>query len=100
MKTQRNWNLPTKILFGFICMIGSMNVEPSFADHDDRGGKHDNGRYEHRGRGYDRGRHVQQRRVFRSYGYRERVYVAPPVVYAPPQPPGVSIFFPPIFFRP
>jgi hypothetical protein len=30
--------------------------------------------------------------------YRERVYVAPPVIYAPPRPPGVSIFLPPLFF--
>jgi hypothetical protein len=31
--------------------------------------------------------------------YRERVYVAPPVVFEPPPPPGISLFFPPIIFR-
>jgi hypothetical protein len=30
--------------------------------------------------------------------YRERVYVEPRVIYAPPRPPGVSIFLPPLFF--
>jgi hypothetical protein len=53
-------------------------------------GKHDNGRYEHRGRGYDRDRYVRGRSV----------YVSPPVIYAPPPPPGIDIFFPPIIIHP
>ena len=85
-------------------MIGSINVVPSFGDDHDRGGRnergdrgrgHDRDRYEHRGRGYDRG----GRRVYRSYGYTERVYVAPPVYYEPPPPPGISIFLPGINIR-
>jgi hypothetical protein len=63
-------------------------------------GKHDNGRYEQKGRGDDRDRHVQGRRDNRPHGYRERVYVPPRVIYAPPPPPGITIFFPPIFIHP
>ena len=76
-------------------MIGSIDVAPAL-------GKDGHERYEKRGRGHDRGRYVyvQGRRVYRPYGYRERVYVSPPVIYAPPPPPGISIFFPPIFIRP
>jgi len=77
-------------------MIGSMEVAPALAKDDHkRMEKHDNGRNEHRGRGYDRDR----RRVYRPDGYRERVYVPPPVVYEPPSPPGISIFFPPLFIH-
>ena len=69
-------------------MIGSIDVAPALGK--DKGGKHDNGRYEHRGRGYERDRYVQGRRV----------YVPPRVIYEPPPPPGFSIFFPPIFIHP
>jgi hypothetical protein len=106
MKTPRGWNFGNKIgkiLLGlvFAAMIGSMNAGPSFAeDNHGREGKHDNGRYENRGRGYDRDRRGYDRRVYRPYGYRERVYVAPPVVFVPPPLPGISILFPPLFFRP
>ena len=107
MKTSYKWNFRTivgKVMMGLAlaAMIGSMDVLPADAkDKYDRGDRHDNGRYEHRGRGYDhRGRNVHERRVYKSYGYRERVYVPPPVTYAPPSPPGISIFFPPIYFRP
>ena len=82
-------------------MIGSMNVAQAIGDNDhDRGGKHDNGRYENRGRGHDRDRKERGRREYRSDGYRERVYVSPPVIYEPPRPPGISIFFPPVIIRP
>ena len=90
-------------------MIGSVEVAPAFAKDDHKQmGKHDNGRYEHRGRGYDRDRYDHRgrgyyyeggRRVYRPYGYSERVYVPPPVYYEPPPPPGISIFFPPIHIR-
>lgn len=88
-------------------MIGSINVVPASA-RDDRG---DRG-FENRGhgqerdhRGYDnrrRGHYDRDhrgRRVYRSYGYQERVYLPPPVVFEPPSPPGISVFFPPIIFR-
>ena len=104
MKTSGKWNFRTvvgKVMMGLAlaAMIGSIDVLPAVAkDKYDRGNGHDNGRYDHRGRGYDR--NVHDRRVYRSYGYRERVYVPPPVIYAPPSPPGIGIFFPPIYFRP
>jgi hypothetical protein len=68
-------------------MIGSIDVVPAFAD--DR--RHGNVRYEQRGHGYDRDRY--DRRYYRPYGYSERVY-------APPPPPGIGIFFPPVYIRP
>jgi hypothetical protein len=108
MKAASRWNFRSiagKIMMGlvFVAMIGSMDVAPALGKDDQRRmGKHDNGRYEHRGRGNDRGHYVYERgrRVYRPYGYGERVYVPPPVIYAPPPPPGISIFFPPIFIHP
>jgi hypothetical protein len=113
MKTSSRWNFRSKggkVMMGLAlaAMIGSINVATSFGDDDyNRGGRHDDGRYEHRGRGYDDGRYEHRGRGHdryvrgRSgyYGYRERVYVPPPVVYEPPSPPGISIFFPPFFFH-
>ena len=80
-------------------MVGGIFVAPSFGD-DGRYGRGD--RYEHRGRGHDRGSYyyVRGRRVYRPYVYTERVYVEPPVYYEPSPPPGISIFFPPIIIRP
>ncbi|MDD5286870.1 MAG: hypothetical protein PHD54_13530 [Desulfuromonadaceae bacterium] len=85
----------------FAAMIGSLDVAPSFAkDKGDRDGRNDRDRYEQRGRGYDNNRHDRgRRREYRTYTYRERVYLPPPVIYAPPPPPGIGIFFPPIFFH-
>lgn len=86
----------------FAAMIGSINVVPSFGDNDHgRREGHDNGRYENRGRGHDRGRNDHDRRWRRDryYGYRERVYVPPPVYFAPPSPPGIDIFLPRIIIR-
>jgi hypothetical protein len=85
-----------KIMMGLAlaAMIGSVGTAPALAKDDHkRMEKHDNGRYEQRGRGYDRDRGR------RAYGYRERVYVPPPVYYEPPPPPGIRIFFPPIIFH-
>ncbi len=82
-----------KIMMGLVlaAMIGSIDVAPALGKDDhDRQGRHDNGRYEHRGRGYDRNYYVPSRRV----------YVPPPVFYAPPPPPGISIWFPPIVIHP
>jgi hypothetical protein len=81
-------------------MIGSMDVAPALArDDHKRVERHDNGRSEHRGRGYEHDRYERGRRDYRPYGYGERVYIPPPVVYVPPPPPGIRIFFPPIFIR-
>ena len=103
MKTSSTWSFRSivgKIMMGLVlvAMIGSIDVAPALGK--DKRGKHDN-RYENRG---DRGHYVyvQGRRVYRPYGYRERVYYAPappPVIYAPPPPPGISIFFPPIYIH-
>jgi hypothetical protein len=102
MKTSSTWNFRSivgKIMMGLVlaAMIGSIDVVPALGkdDHKDKG-RHDNGRYEHRGSGYDRDRHVRERRDYRPYGYG---YAPPPVIYAPPSPPGIGIFFPPIIIR-
>ena len=129
METADKWNIKSKIgriMLGLVlaAVTGSIYATPSFADNDrGHGGKHDKGRYEHRDHGYDRDyrdyrvyrdhrdyrdyrvyrvyrdHRGSHRRVYRTYGYRERVYVAPPVIYAPPPPPGINIMFPPLFFR-
>ena len=108
MKVLQIWNfrpLVGRVMLGLVlaAMIGSVNAAPAHSD-DQRGiERHDNGRSEHRGRGYDRGRYYNKhdRRYYRQPVYRERVYVAPPpVVYAPPEPAGISFFFPPIIIRP
>jgi hypothetical protein len=107
MKTSSTWNYRSivgKTMMGLVlaAMIGSMEVVPALAKdgHHNRIERHDKGRYEHRGRGYDRGRYVRGRRVYQPYGYSERVYYPPPVVYEPPPPPGIGIFLPPIFIHP
>jgi len=85
---------------GFVLamLIVSLGVAPAIGK-DDHKEKHDNGHYDHKGRGYDHGHYVQGRNVHHTTVYEERVYVAPPVVYAPPPSPGISIFFPPIFIH-
>jgi len=105
MKTSGSWNfraLAGKILLGLVltaATLGSMDVAPAFAgDRDRHEGRHDNGRFDHRGRGH-RGGYYDRGHVYRSYGYVEPVYVAPPVYYAPPPAPGVSIFLPTIHIR-
>ncbi|MBV5319076.1 MAG: hypothetical protein JZU50_14865 [Desulfobulbaceae bacterium] len=107
MKTIGRWNvksIASKVMLGLAVttMLSTINVSSSFADNDRyREGYHDNGRYEQRGRGYDKHyRHGHDRRVYRSYGYRERVYVPPRVIYEPPQPRGIGVFFPPIYINP
>ena len=106
MKASSTWNFRSivgKIMLGLVvaAMIGSADVVPSFGEaNHSRGGKQGSGRNEQRGRGHDRDRNGHGRREYRSYGYRERVYVPPPVVYAPPPPIGIGIFFPSIIIRP
>lgn len=102
MKTSSTWSFRSivgKVMMGLVlaAMIGSIDATPALGKKD----KHDKKRYEHRGLGYDRDRYVQGRRVYGPYGYRERVYAPPRVIYAPPPPPpGIRIFFPPIFIHP
>ena len=98
-----NGRIMDKIMMGLVlaAMKGNIDVVPALGkdDHEPMG-KHDNGRYEHRGHNrYDRDRYMQGRRVYRSYGYRERVYTPPRVIYAPSPPPGIGIFFPPVFIH-
>jgi hypothetical protein len=64
MKTSNTWNFRSivgKIMMGLVlaAMIGSIDVVPALGKDDHkRMGRHDNGRYEHRGRGYDRDRYA------------------------------------------
>jgi hypothetical protein len=96
MKTSGTWNFRTivgKIMLGLVLvtMIGSIDVAPALGkDNHKRSVKHDNGRYEHRGRGYDRDRYVHDRSG----------YIPPPVIYEEPRQPGIDIFFPPIVIHP
>jgi hypothetical protein len=97
MKTSNTWSFRSivgKIMMGLVlaAMIGSIDAAPALGKNDKKMGKHDNGRYQHRGPGYDHKRYQG-----RPYGYRERVYAPPRAIYAPPPPPGIGIFFPPIF---
>ena len=100
MKTSSTWNFRSivgKIMMGLVlaAMIGGIDVVPALAKDDHkRVERHDNGRSEHRGRGYDRGRYVHGRDDYQPYGY-----APPPVIYVPPPQPGISIFFPPIIIR-
>lgn len=115
MKTPGTWNVRSymgKVMLGLVlaALTGSINAVPSYAeeghgrgDRYERGGRgHDNGRYEKKRHRHDRDRYYYRngRRYERHTVYRERVYVAPPpVIYAPPEPAGISIFLPPIIFR-
>lgn len=114
MKTSCTWNARPKVgkimmWLAVAAMIGSTDVATVYArdDGNSRGG-HDNGRYEHNDRGHGRDRHgkhysqpygYRERVYYPSYGYRERVYYPPPVIYAPPPPPGISIFLPPFYLN-
>src|SRR6185369_6478839 len=106
MKTPGTFNFRSiagKIMMGLVlaAMFGSVGVATvSARDGDWRGEDRDDRRFEHRGHDrHDRGRYYRGRRVYRPYGYVEPVYVepvyvAPPVYYAPPPAPGISIFLP------
>jgi len=82
-------------------MVCSIDVAPAL-------GNDGRSRYEERGRWHGNDRYRHGRRVYRRHDNRRRVYVSPPVIYAPlpppvifvpPPPPGISIFFPPFFFH-
>jgi len=104
MKTEVSWNIRSivgKVMVGLVLttMIGAVGVVPAHSnDNDQRYERHDRDRYEHRGRGHERRHYDNGRRYYRAPVYRERVYVEPQVIYAPPRPPGISIFLPPLFF--
>ena len=87
----------SKIMMGLVlaALLGGIDVAPTLArdDHKEMG-KHDSGRYQHRGRGYDHKRYRHDTRNYRPYGY-----APPPVIYAPPPPPGIRIFFPPVIIH-
>ena len=109
MKTANTWKfrpIVGKIMMGLVLAVmtaSSSYVVPALGEDDHKDmGRRDNGRYEQKqGREHDRDRHVQRRRDNRPYyGDRERGYVPPRVIYAPPPPSGISIFFPPIVIRP
>jgi hypothetical protein len=102
-----------RILKGLVLtiIISSMYLAPALAfDGYDRWGGHGREYYEHRERGYEcdrrhyRNPYVYGRPVYRPYGYSNgyigRVYTPPPVVYAPPPPLGIGIFFPPVIIHP
>ena len=85
MKTSSTWNFRSiagKIMMGLVlaAMIGSIGVVSALGKdnrkEDDRRGYHGRGDY----------------RPYGYYGHRERVYYPPP--------PGISIFFPPVFIHP
>ncbi len=104
MKSEGSWNVRSivgKLMVGLVmtAMMGAVGVIPAHSDdHGKRIERHDNGRPDYRGRKYARGHNKNVRRYHRAPVYRERVYVEPRVIYAPPRPSGVSIFLPPLFF--
>jgi len=86
-----------KIMMGLVlaAMVSGIDAAPALAKDDHkRVEKHDNGRSEHRGRGYDRGHYEHGRGYYEPYGY-----APPPVIYAPAPQPGIGIFLPPIIIR-
>ena len=108
MKTSITWifrSVGGKIMLGLIlaAMIGSIDVVPALSkdDHNKSMGKHDNGRSEHRGGGYNHnGYDHRSNRSYDYYGYGEPgYYPSPPVVYVDPPEPGIGIFFPPVIIR-
>lgn len=88
------------------CLISAafiaINVDPATAREDNRHqDKRGNQRYEQNRQSNNRYHYERGRRVYHPYGYRERMYRPPPVLYAPapPPPPGIGIFFPPLFIH-
>jgi len=93
MKTSSTWIIGStvgKIVMGLVltAMIGSVSVVPALGEDNH---KHDKGRYEHKERGHEHDRGRAHYQTYHPYGY---YYVPPPVVYAPPPQPGISIFLP------
>jgi len=113
MKISSIWNyrfFVCKIMMALVLAVavGSMDVAPALGkDHQKNKSyqkskrNHNRGHYDNRRSGTGHYRYVNGRRVYyQSYSYRERVYVRPEVVYEPPPPPGISIFFPSLYIGP
>jgi hypothetical protein len=83
-------NIAAKILRGGVAavvlttVLGSLSAPAAHADRYDRRAWRD---HEYRERVW------RERRYDNRYYYGRRVYVAPPVVYGPPPPAGLSLFF-------
>ena len=89
-----------RILIGLFLAVTFSGIDVTVAlGRDDRGRmeQRDEYRYRERERAHERGRERYERR---HYDRREREYAPPPAVFVPPQPPGISIFFPPIIIHP
>lgn len=105
MRTVPKWNfrfLGGTVIAGALLSVLMVSVDVAPAIGRDNYNRHERDRYEQNRRGYDRGHYERGRRVYRPYGYRERAYRPPPVLYAPappPPPPGIGLFFPPLFFN-
>ncbi len=108
MKTSSTWNFSSivgKIIIGLVlaAMVGNIDVAPALGKNDHKkSGKHDNHRDKHKEYKHDRYVYgtVYRSYEYEPYVYRERYYAPPPVIYAPPPEPGISIFFPPIIINP
>ena len=80
----------------FASVIGGISAGPALGKNDNRGrGPQQRGWQDNRGWHDNYGR-----RAYRPYRYGPApFYAPPPVVYAPYQSPGISLFFPPIVIR-
>lgn len=105
VKTSGRWKfraMVEKIMIGLVLavMVGSIDAPQVYGKEDHKKmERHDNGRYEHRGRGYERDRYGHGGHGYRPYGYAGGAYGQPPVIYAPSPVPGIGIFFPPIYLN-
>lgn len=108
MKTPSRWDfrpIVSKLIGGMVLalMIGGINVVPAFSEGNQRRMEYnDHDRYERDRYRSDRNRYEHERRwdARNRYEHRRHGYEPPPVIYAPPSPPGIRIFFPPIYIRP
>jgi len=88
-----------KIIIGLVLasMVGGLSALPALGKDFRRPTPPDRDRYERRDRDRDTYYH---RRVYRDHVPARPVYAPPTVVIElPPPPPGINIFFPPIFIR-
>ena len=106
MKTPKRWDfrsIMSKLIGGMVLalmMIGGINVVPAFSEDNQRRLEYNN-RHERNSYRSDRYRNEHERRDDRyRYEHRRHGYRPPPVIYAPPSPPGIRLFFPPIYIHP
>jgi hypothetical protein len=77
-----------------VSLMGSMSMTPALSrDEGDRRGHADKGWHKGEQQG-DRGRREYRPEYQHPYRYAQPVYAPPPVYYAPPPSPGISLFFP------